>query len=116
MTENESLKIMLAYKLGRGCKLHYSDEEIEKAFDTAISALQEIRRYREIGTVEECREAVEKQKPKNIVKIREGEYCCPKCYTVYDDCIFEYDHCINCGQAFQCDENLEGMEDEGKAI
>ena len=68
--------------------------------------------YREIGTVEECREAVEKQKPKNIVKIREGEYCCPKCYTVYDDCIFEYDHCINCGQAFQCDENLEGMKYE----
>lgn len=63
MTENESLKIMLAYKLGRGCKPHYSDEEIEKAFDTAISALQEIRRYREIGTVEECRKAVEKQKP-----------------------------------------------------
>ena len=60
---------------------------------------------------EECREAVEKQKPKNIEKIREGEYCCPKCYTVYDDCIFEYDYCINCGQAIQW-ENLEGMEDE----
>ena len=55
MTENESLKIMLAYKLGRGCKPHYSDEEIEKAFDTAISALQEIQQYRKIGTVEECR-------------------------------------------------------------
>ena len=62
MTENESLKIMLAYKFGRGCKPHYSDEEIEKAFDTAISALQEIQQYREIGIVEECREAVEKQK------------------------------------------------------
>lgn len=67
--------------------------------------------YKQVGTVEECREAVEKQKPKNIEKIREGEYCCPKCYTVYDDCIFEYDYCINCGQAIQW-ENLEGMEDE----
>ena len=30
----------------------------------AISALKEIRRYREIGTVQECRGAVEKQKAK----------------------------------------------------
>ena len=29
-----------------------------------ITALREIQQYREIGTVEECREAVEKQKPK----------------------------------------------------
>ena len=68
--------------------------------------------YKQVGTVEECREAVEKQKPKNIEKIREGEYCCPKCYTVYDDCIFEYDYCINCGQAIQWDEDLEETEDE----
>ena len=33
-----------------------------KVFRTAIAALKEIQRYREIGTVEECREAVEKQK------------------------------------------------------
>ena len=73
MTENESLKIMLAYKLGRGCKPYYSDEEIEKAFDTAISALQEIRRYREIGTVEECKEmaviANKKTNPDELAKI-----------------------------------------------
>ena len=58
MTENESLKIMLAYKLGRGCKPRYSDEEIEKAFDTAISALKEIQQYREIGTIEEIRKMI----------------------------------------------------------
>ena len=99
MTENESLKIMLAYKLGRGCKPRYSDEEIEKAFDTAISAIQEIRRYREIGTVEECREAVEKQKPKKPVlrndngKLRKS---CPVC-----GCFFSplSRSCPKCGQA-----------------
>lgn len=78
---------------------------------TAISALKEVQQYREIGTVEERRADREKQSPKNIEKIREGEYCCPKCYTVYDDCIFEYDYCINCGQAIRWNENLEGMED-----
>lgn len=30
----------------------------------AIKSLEEIQQYREIGTVEECRDAVEKQKPK----------------------------------------------------
>ena len=97
MTENESLKIMLAYKLGRGCKPHYSDEEIEKAFDTAISALQEIRRYREIGTVEECREAVEKQKPKVGIVTAGKSYpiMCPSCGHKME---FAYHHCIFCGQ------------------
>lgn len=34
----------------------------QKAMEAAISALKEVQRYREIGTVEECHEAVEKQK------------------------------------------------------
>lgn len=34
----------------------------------AIEALKEIQQYREIGTVEECREAVEKQKSKKHTK------------------------------------------------
>lgn len=38
-----------------------ANETIEMC-DMAISALKEIQQYREIGTVEECREAVEKQK------------------------------------------------------
>lgn len=32
------------------------------AIDLAIKALEEIQQYRAIGTVEECREAMEKQK------------------------------------------------------
>lgn len=110
MTENESLKIMLAYKLGRGCKPHYSDEEIEKAFDTAISALQEIRRYREIGTVEECRKAVEKQKPKKPHRnynIFSGLWCKCGWYLGQKQCL-DIKYCPNCGQAI--DENLEGRE------
>ena len=125
MTENESLKIMLAYKLGRGCKPHYSDEEIEKAFDTAITALKEIQQYREIGTVEECRKAVEKQKAKKCVIDScpdHTHYKCPSCGKIH---LSRYKHgcpnlgripifCEYCGQAI--DENLEGMEDESSAI
>ena len=89
-----------------------SPEQLKELIFEGSATKRILRHYQEIGTVEECREAVGKQKPKNIEKIREGEYCCPKCYTVYDDCIFEYDYCINCGQAIRWNENLEGMEDE----
>lgn len=37
------------------------DERI-KVFRMVISALKEVQQYRAIGTVEECREATEKQK------------------------------------------------------
>ena len=35
---------------------------LRESLDMAIAALKEIQQYREIGTVEECREAVDKQK------------------------------------------------------
>lgn len=107
MTEQEA-KLILDVRISR----FDHAEDVNEALEIAKQALEEIQQYRQIGTVEECRADREKQIPKNIEKIREGEYCCPKCYTVYDDCIFEYDYCINCGQAIRWDENLEGMEDE----
>lgn len=94
---------------------------------TAISALKEVQQYREIGTVEECREAVEKQKPKkpkdslkiNPVFDGNGAYVdadmtvyllCPNCGEMIgiDESCDKF--CRECGQAI--DENLEGMEDE----
>ena len=91
-----------------------------------ISALKEIQQYREIGTVEECREAVEKQKPKapkDSLKIKpvideNGAYVdadvtvyllCPNCGEMVgiDENVDKF--CHECGQAIQWD-NLEGME------
>ena len=72
-----------------------------------VNALEEVEQYREIGTPEECREAVEKQKAKkpdfegdgyadgNLVYDTWICPCCGKHYEVdYDD----YDFCPNCGQ------------------
>lgn len=75
----------------------------------AAECLKEIQQYRSIGTVEECREAMEKQKAKepyiwgtgidsegNIIY---DMYDCPNCgksyNIVYNDC----DYCPECGQA-----------------
>ena len=71
----------------------------KEACELAIEALKEIQQYREIGTVEECREAVEKQKPKKPVlrndngKLRKS---CPVC-----GCFFSplSRSCPKCGQA-----------------
>lgn len=77
----------------------------------AISALKEIQQYRKIGTVEECREAVEKQKPKKPlggVDIAGNEYMiCPYCSAIVEDGEWRADYCPDCGQAIRWDENLE---------
>lgn len=50
------------------CLLYTEDSlSCKEIAEEAISALQEVQQYREIGTVEACREAMEKQKANNKV-------------------------------------------------
>lgn len=67
------------------------------------------------GTVEECREAVEKQKLKKPVKDKYNHNCCPNCgWIVSGEGGYGEEfcpHCENCGQAIRW-ENLGEMEDE----
>lgn len=113
MTENEEIKKVinglnfLKEKLYNGI---YADRL--DCIDYAISALKEVQQYREIGTVQECREAREKQRPKApIMKpyyddMPDEEYlCCPTCGDILTDRIPAdnknfYFHCLNCGQKF----------------
>ena len=79
--------------------------------DVYSKQCEELDAYKEIGTVEECREAVEKQKPKkphrNYKKFS-GLWCKCGWYLGQKQCL-DIKYCPNCGQAI--DENLEGMED-----
>jgi len=78
-----------------------ADHCCEDALQVAIKALEELQQYRTIGTVEECRAAVEKQtvkKVKSISQVKDGDSYggligrCPCCGdileedTVYCDC------------------------------
>lgn len=54
--------------------------------------LEELKQYRQIGTVEECREAVEKQTAISRELI-EGKYFCPKCHN-----LMPYPGYCGCGQ------------------
>ena len=121
MTENEEIKKVinglnfLKEKLYNGI---YADRL--DCIDYAISALKEVQQYREIGTVKECREAVEKQKTKKRIYPKtalERYYHAPECpnckrelkpricgYTL-SQAIGIYSYCPWCGQ------NLEGGEE-----
>lgn len=107
MTENEMLKIAI-HCLGVQAEQEVCEEcdiygnchtDCKDVAVVAIKALEEIQQYRKIGTVEECREAVKKQKAKKPVlrndngKLRKS---CPVC-----GCFFSplSRSCPKCGQA-----------------
>lgn len=70
---DEAVEIIKSMRPGCGEKPTYTEGELCKAYDMAIKALEEIQQYREIGTVEECREASEKQKSKKMRLLNEKD-------------------------------------------
>lgn len=78
-----------------------------ESMEIAINALEEVQQYRAIGTLEECREAVEKQKAKKPDFEGDGyadghlvydTWICPCCGKHYEVDYDDYDFCPNCGQ------------------
>ena len=127
MKPEEAIDILEEIKVLDDTLYSYSPVYMQ-ALETAIFALKEVRQYQliknvtvgeiaevlnefsKIGTVEECRKAVEKQKPKkphrNYKKFS-GLWCKCGWYLGQKQCL-DIKYCPNCGQAI--DENLEGME------
>lgn len=62
MTENEAIKEIKCWL--NFCFGYRIAPELVQATRMATEALKEVQQYRAIGTVEECREAIEKQKSK----------------------------------------------------
>lgn len=95
MTESEAIARFKSCQENTGkcekCRF-YSCCGIYDMEDTAIKALEEVQQYRQIGTVEKCREAVEKQTAISR-EIIEGKYFCPKCHN-----LMPYPGYCGCGQ------------------
>lgn len=101
MTENEAKYIIIQNRPFVGSK------ELQEAVNMAIKALEEIQKYRAIGTVEEFKALKEKSEPKK--PDYEGDGCwdghvvidtwiCPNCGKSYEVDYDDYDYCPNCGQ------------------
>jgi hypothetical protein len=67
MTESEAIEA-IQFDLKIGGEIH--SKVLRDAVDVAIQALEEVQKYREIGSIEECRASREKQKiPKKPIYI-----------------------------------------------
>ena len=97
MTESEAVKRLHKNAYRTTC---YGNRVVEHEENLiAIQALRDIQQYREVGTVDECREANGKQMPK---KVKEDgyfgfvDYVCPTCG--HDAGSSGTNYCKNCGQ------------------
>ena len=104
-------ELVCAPAFAYGCKYVYPEPE-DYVIEEAIEALKEVQQYREIGTVEECREAVGKQTQKKCAIDScpdHTHYKCPSCGQI-ELSIYKHGfprlgritkYCENCGQALQ---------------
>lgn len=97
-------------------EVEYDKEKNYKELCQRALVSEEVKQYREIGTPEECRAAMEKQKKKNPIRL--DKCTCPSCGT-YNEVwkkrrnILPSDvvHCWHCGQAVEIFREGERWED-----
>ena len=93
------MKVMADEEVCEECNYYQSCDHTKQA-DMArivIFAMNELQKYKQIGTLEEVREAVEKQKRKKPRAITNRCYVCPHCGLVASLKI-KHNYCDACGQ------------------
>ena len=103
MTENEAIKELEAsIDLAKMCTQNYERKNEIQGYEMAIQALEEEQQYRQIGTVEECRAAVEKQtaaKPLGGMDADGNDYAiCRECSAILSDGEWFAQYCPDCGK------------------
>lgn len=78
-------------------------ENDKRSHRLAVQRATELDEYQEIGTPEECREAMKKQNAIEVTDIHVDEYYCPACGAENncDQGIIGDKYCPNCGQAIK---------------
>ena len=111
MTIDEAIE---QFKYDAECNRADLDLSFAEDNDKVAEWLEELKQYRAIGTPKECREAVEKQKAKKIVRVKlrqsewGSEYRCPVCESDLIKTVFfnedgtepdeKISWCSGCGQ------------------
>lgn len=84
------------------------EDKMEETVNSCTKLLEELQQYKAIGTVEECKEAMKKQKSEvpdiwgdaydNDGNIIYDMYTCPNCGKSYEIDYSDYNYCSECGQ------------------
>lgn len=113
MTENEAIEILNEVQTVDDSLNQYI-YGYDESFNMAIEALKEIQKYRKIGTVDKCKEAIEKQIGRKPVLDNVDTWICPICNSADVTTQDEYgedngflNYCGNCGQKL----DWEGLND-----
>lgn len=108
MDENEARSILadiIADFYWGASSVKMDGRDIE-AMEMAVKALDEIQQYQSVGSVDECKKAIEKQKPKDAMVAKtlmcdskRGFECpvCGKMLGIYKN------YCAGCGQHVKCE-------------
>lgn len=91
MTENEAIMIIENEKPGCGEKIIFAEGDRCEAIEIAINALEEIQQYRAIGTVEECRMAVEKQKIDKDLESHDEKHILKYCISLMRELVGKFE-------------------------
>ena len=114
MTENEAIEVMKA-NYPKCCKMvdgrlkgGFDDRDCDlgQSFTTGIKALEEIQQYKAIGSVGEFKNAMERLKPKMVIRYGITTHECPKCGQFLHD---DQNFCQDCGT------RLDWSEEDNKA-
>lgn len=85
-------------------EVEYDKEKNYKELCQRALVSEEVKQYREIGTPEECRAAMERQNPRAAITEKEDtgttKYICPACgmYMGWSTGLFPARYCWKCGQ------------------
>ena len=69
---------------------HKFPEDYYKANEMAIQALEEVQQYRSIGTLEECREAVDKQKADKELESHDENHILKSCLGLMQEMVNDF--------------------------
>lgn len=110
MTEQRAIDILKV-----NIAVSRTQTEFCEAAHAAISALEEIQKYRETGTIEECREARNLQEPKKpVIHRKTNRADCPVCGNTVRGIDRSFgDWCSRCGH--KLDWSCLGCEEPGAA-
>lgn len=104
MTEKEAAYYLECFENWNNDDHWLANDTMKEFAECCVKAFEENRQYREIGTVEECQEAMEKQKPQKalieaIYGYGEKKYQCPECGETLTGVDIFAGYCKWCGQA-----------------